>query len=213
MTPIAVCIPSIGKSSLLSPLVDVCVEEPGVEVIEVWDNSSTGTVHNSWPVPAETVYAPDFTIYDEFNNFAWAYNRTHHLAILNDDIAMPAGTIATLVSGFKQGNYGLVSVAPFLDADKGMVPVHGTRRQGGICSWAFVVRRNCWPDEGIDSRFKIWYGDDDLLYKMERTGWRIGMHWGASVHHLHSHTLSQTHWVAEAIGHDIDLWHNKLGRP
>lgn len=212
MTPVAVCIPSIGKSDLLRPLVEVCTGEPGVEVIEVWDNSSTGAVHNSWPMPAETIYAPDFTIYEEFNEFAWTYNRTYHLAILNDDIVLPPRTLHTLASGLDEG-YDLLSVAPYLDEDTGVVPAQGTRRQGGICSWAFVVRQGCWPEEGIDTRFKIWYGDDDLLWKMQRAGRRIGMHWGASVEHLHSHTLSQTHWVADAIGHDIDLWHNKLGRP
>lgn len=208
MTPIAVCIPSIGKSGLLASLVDACVEESGVEVVEIWDNS-TGTVHNSWPEPAETVYAPDMSIYDEWNSFAATYGGTHHLAFLNDDIVMAPGTLQAL-AGRLSVKYAAISVAPGLHPSSDLAhlrPAAGTFRQGGFCGWAFVVRRGAWP--GIDERFKVWCGDDDLVWKLRG---QVGVAEGVSVWHEQSTTLMSNPAFMQQGHRDLELWLS-MGRP
>lgn len=207
MADLAVCIPSIGGSgSMLQDLVDVVAAEPDVKVIQVWDNVGTCPTVTG----VEMVQAPGLTIYQEFNEFAWSHNKTHHLAYLNDDIVLRPGDLPKLASALSE--YGLVSGTERQDRT-GVRPVVGSYRMDGIRSWAFVVRQDCWPDEGIDERFKVWYGDDDLFWKIREAGHQLGVHEEVYVEHRHSMTISKLDWVAEAQGEDTRLWRGELGRP
>jgi hypothetical protein len=207
---IAVCIPSIGMSGgLLHPLVDRCLAEPDVDVVEVWDNQEVVA-----PIPGvDIVRAPGLTIYDEWNCFASTYGATHDLAILNDDIAMAEGTLPALagVAGFDMLSVAHHPNLPLVNPLR-VREAKGTFRQNGICGWAFVVRQGCWPEDGIDSRFQVWYGDDDLVWKLRRDGRRVGVHEGVSVRHEQSTTVNSLAWVPAAQAADGELWRS-LGRP
>lgn len=214
MTHAAVCIPSLGMSGhLLTDLLKVVGEEPVVDTVEVWINDFKPS-----PFWAEVFSsgvglrnAHGKTIYQEFNAFA-ASHPEEHLVFLNDDIVLQPGDIGRLVTAVEGGGYGLVS-GNDSPGGRRVREVSGTRRNGGIRSEAFVVGRGCWPPEGIDERFKIWYGDDDLLWKLEHAGHRIGVHEGVYVEHQHSTTSNQLDWVPAARVADGKLWHDELGRP
>jgi hypothetical protein len=210
---IAVCIPTIGRSDLLRPLVEVCLIEPQVEVIELWDNQDT--LQPVWPDGVEVVRAPGLSIYQEWNSFADKWGERYNLAFLNDDIEMLPGTLTALAYWLKV--LAIVSVGPRMDAARVDPPgnprlVDGTYRQDGVCGWAFMVALDCWPVGGIDERFKVWYGDDDLVWKLRRAGCVTGRLDGVTVRHEQSTTVNSLPWVAEAQAADAALWRS-LGRP
>lgn len=208
---IAVCIPSIGRSGqMLHDLVDMCWDE--ADVVEVWDNQDMVA-----PIPGvEIVRCPVDSIYAEWNFFAKEYGPSHHLAFLNDDIEMARGTLPALRRMCEAGA-GIASVSPGINLPKASEAcrprqVAGTFRQGGICGWAFMVARGCYPVEGVDERFRVWYGDDDLVWKMRANGHRAVRCEGLSVRHATSTTVNSLSWVLEAQAADAALWRS-LGRP
>ena len=212
MTPIAVCIPSIGKSGkMLDDLVNVCRSERRVAHISVYDNSPDGVL-------PDAIHRPGQTIYQEFNEFASTWDCRAHMAYLNDDIVMAPGTLDALAAEL-DGNedLGLVSV----DRQETQARVEprrvrrtqGTVRVGGINSWLFMVKRLCWPIEGIDERFQVWFGDDALIWKIKENGKEAAVLEGVSVEHRHSLTLNTIPGVAELQAADADLWHRQMGRP
>jgi hypothetical protein len=211
MSPIAVCIPSIGRSGqMLHDLIEVCKDE--ADVVEVWDNEETLA-----PIPGiEVIRSAGASIYAEWDAFARLYDDTHHLAFLNDDIEMARGTLTALRLACERGA-GMASVAPAPNIAKVQprwMPrsVAGTYRQGGICGWAFMVASHCYPSEGIDPRFRIWYGDDDLVWKVRANGHRAVRCEGITVRHETSTTVNSLSWVPEAQASDSAVWRS-LGRP
>lgn len=209
--PIAVCIPSIGRSGqMLLDLVEVCRDE--ADLVEVWDNEDTVA-----PIEGiDVVRYPVDSIYKAWNAFAEDYDDTHHLAFLNDDIEMARGTLRAMRRAVDRA-YGIVSVTPGRNAPKvsaGWFPeeVSGTYRQGGVCGWAFMVARHHYPSEGVDERFRVWYGDDDLVWKIRDNGHRAGVLHGVSVRHEASTTVNSLPWVPAAQAADTELWRS-LGRP
>lgn len=211
-TPIAVCIPSIGESGqMLHDLVEVCKDE--ADVVEVWDNQDTLAPISD----IEVVRCPVNSIYTEWNLFARDYGDTHHLAFLNDDIEMARGTLSALRRACETSGVGIASVAPSPNIAR--VPavcrprvVSGTYRQGGICGWAFMVAEGCYPHEGVNVDFQVWYGDDDLVWKIQANGHRAVRCDDLTVRHEASTTVNCLPWVPEAQAADSALWQS-LGRP
>lgn len=207
-TPIAVCIPSIGRSPLLMDLVDVVLDELDVdpEAVEIWDNSENEAYH-PW---APTIHAPDSTIYQEWNEFAKTYGATHHLAFLNDDIAMMPGTLQAFAlacdTGWQAASVAARPNEPRVDRAWHPRLARGTFRQGGLNGWAFMVAKGAYPPEGIDDEFQVWYGDDDLFWKMSRAGCRLCVLEGVSVYHETSTTVNSLDWVPAAQAADADRW-------
>lgn len=213
MNHVAVCIPSIGRSGkMLDDLVEVCLAERRVVYVGVYDNSDDATC-----LFRRTIHRPGWTIYEEFNEFGADWNTRAHMAFLNDDIVMAPGTLDAFAAEL-DGNtdLGLISV----DRDqhvtrckpKRVRRTTGTVRLGGINSWAFMVKINCWPHVGIDERFKVWYGDDDLCWKIEQMGKRVSVLEGVNAQHEWSMTLNTVPNVGELQAADGQLWHS-LGRP
>lgn len=218
MNRVAVCIPTVGKcGDMLRELVAVCLEEESVCKVELWDNSLDGALGDDWPIdekPLDIFYAPDMTIYQEWNWFARYWNNHADMAFLNDDIEMAPGTLNRLTEAMI--DYRLLSVAPnpneaLVGDSRAVREVAGTYRQGGICGWAFMVQQGCWPCDGVDERFEVWYGDDDLVWKMRRDTRPVGVLEGVSVRHEQSTTVNSLPWCQEAMVRDQKLW-RKLGR-
>lgn len=199
MTPIAVCIPTLGMSGeMLLDLVRVCSTEPDVIHVGLYTAS------------------PETSIYQKWNQFAAQWSEHAHMAFLNDDIEMMPSTLPVLASALV-GAMGMVSVAavpnePKINEHRHVRPVNGTYRQGGISGAAFVVRKGCWPTNGIDERFRVWNGDDDLVWKLRENGHGVAVHEGVTVRHVHSMTINALSWCAEQQGRDFALW-RELGRP
>jgi hypothetical protein len=212
MNYIAVCIPSIGMSGqMLDDLLGVCRLERRVVHISVYDNSQDGVL-------ADAIHRPGWTIYEEFNEFAATWRSRAHLAYLNDDIVIEPGTLDALAAEL-DGNedLGLVSVdrqaeTPRVEPRR-IRRTEGTVRMGGINSWLFMVKRHCWPLKGIDERFKIWYGDDDLIWKIRNdVGKEVAVVEGVSARHEWSMTLNTVPGVGSLQAADGELWRS-MGRP
>lgn len=211
MNYVAVCIPSIGKSgAMLDELITVCRRERRVIHVGVYDNSADGSCGQGMP-------RPGWTIYEEFNEFGALWNGHAHMAFLNDDIVMAPGTLDALAAELDgNADLGLVSV----DRDETQAKVRpkrvrrttGTMRQGGINSWLFMVRQFCWPRQGIDERFQVWYGDDDLIWKIKEGDKEVAVIEGVTTEHRHSLTLNAMPGVGELQAADGALWRS-MGRP
>lgn len=207
---VAVCIPSIGKSTLTGELVSVLRSEPEVNRIEIWDNSDG--FYSQTPWEGVTVFcAPGASIYREWNAFARIWSERDDMLFLNDDIEMAPGTVGALREALTEVD--LVSVASMpnrahVGASRWVRRCTGTYRRNGICGWAFMVRKGKWPSGGIDERFKIWFGDDDLVHKIARTGVLEGV----TVRHEESTTVNSIPNVDKLLAQDWNLWFKELGR-
>jgi hypothetical protein len=211
MNHVAVCIPSIGRSGkMLDDLIEVVLREKRVVFVGVYDNSADGLCHYKG-----TQRRPGLTIYQEFNEFGADFNNSAHMAFLNDDIVMAPGTLDAMAAEL-DGNddLGLISVArdastPACDPER-VRRCEGTVRMGGINSWLFMVKQENWHP--IDERFQIWYGDDDLVWKIRQSGKEVAALEGVTAKHEWSHTLVTIPNVGHLQAEDGRLWRS-MGRP
>lgn len=214
MTYIAVCIPSIGGSGkMLDDLIKVCLKERHVVYLAVYDNSDDATCHYH-----SAKHRAGLTIYQEFNEFGKDWSPKAHMAFLNDDIVMAPGTLDALANEL-EGNMGIGAISVGRETTEAVVHprkvryTSGTVRLGGLNSWAFMVRKGCYPWKGIDERFKVWCGDDALFWDIEnKMAKKLAVLEGVTVEHRHSMTLNGIPNVGELQAADMRLWHS-LGRP
>lgn len=215
-----VFIPTLGHSPVLFDLVDALNDDEWVSSIIVGDN---GVDLETWdalnwrdrdrhhmltlaPMRGQSLYA----MWNQA--FRWSAHKAGACAIMNDDIVLRPDVVGELFMALMENDLTLVSVDHGEGADRrarSVDVVHGTYRQGGIAGWCFMVKSASVPQ--IDERFRIWYGDDDLVWKVDQAGGRCGIARGVTVEHLESTTVSSVPWVSEAIAEDSALWAS-LGR-
>jgi GT2 family glycosyltransferase len=139
---------------------------------------------------------------------------TERVAILNDDILIPELMITHLEHALVRHHLTLVCPDYHRTLDEPRIPyrverVQGTYRHGGVTGSAFLLDAVRAPL--IDERFRIWYGDDDLVWKIHQEGGSIGILRGLPLDHLGSVTVNSVPWLPEAIRDDVALWES-LGR-
>lgn len=213
-TPVVAVIPTIGLSPLLDGLVYKLIEEgiPTRLYVNGPVRESILKIVEGWPHDGlvELHVMPDVSIYAEWNHGVhWACEVDSYALVMNDDIQIPdqlATSLADALDGHQE--YGVMGV------DSGSIlnsPPYGVRplshQQGNryaFSAWCFMARPEAWQD--IDERYKIWYGDDDLVWKTNSAGWFVGALQGTGVHHSVSTTTGQTPWVAHAAYEDGQLW-------
>lgn len=215
MTGVSACVLTLGLSPYLDDLLQHLLEE-GVTT-RLYVNADAPTegllrVVEGWPHGGliELAMRPEQTIYGEWNDAAaWAREREDCcLLLLNDDIAVPTGLLTELHLGLDaRPDYGLLTVERQMQLMRptDVTPKShqaGTRRE--LLTWCTVVRPEAWP--GVDPAYRIWYGDDDLVWKLNATGWKTGVLEGTGAVHHTSTTLGQTAWVNEAITEDDQRW-------
>jgi hypothetical protein len=156
-------------------------------------------------------HRPGQTIYQEWNEAAeWACSLDAHLLVLNDDID-PARHLSTALGTAldEHGSYGLISADaghPFPQSTIG-AELHpagfrlGARR--AFAAWAFIARPAAWQMIGD---YEVWYGDDDLIAKVEAAGWDVGYQRWTGVGHDTSCTTRQLPWTNEAVARDHARW-------
>lgn len=208
-------IPSIGSSPHLAKLLQTIYFE--VDEIILCDNS-VDDAEDSKPLAMAREVGVDVTfvanagetIYEGWNR---GIRRSTELrvpvAILNDDIVLPPESLraARMALTPKFGLMGLNYLNPHGKVDRfGEVRrVHGTFRTNGFGGFAFVLPPGS-PE--VDSRFRWWYGDDDLAQRVMATGKKLGVAMGAPVDHpTPSLTGNQQPWLAEAIAADTKLYY------
>lgn len=214
-------IPSIGESPYLPDLLTVLLADVEIGTVLVVDNSPHGHPSAVQVVATEGVEASiesgrlvlmksSGTIYDAWNRgIALASSLDEPVAVLNDDIVLPAGSLR--VAGRALLGYGLTlcgleytdrSLAP--PSESGIRDVFGTYRTGGFGGFAFVLAPGC---PSVDPRFRWWYGDDDLAERVKAVGGRMAVALGAPVQHPAPSTTGHRHgWTHEAVPHDAELF-------
>lgn len=215
MSGASACVLTLGLSPYLDDLLEHLVREQIPTRLYVNSDGVTESllyVLEGWPHEGllELAHRPGDTIYAEWNDAAaWAREREDCcLLLLNDDIAVPSGLLTELHLGLDaRPDYGLVTVAR--DAQV-MRPVdvtpksHGAGNRYELLPWCCVVRPEAWP--GVDPAYRIWYGDDDLIWKLNETGWKTGVLEGTGAVHHTSTTSHQFDWVPGAAAEDGQRW-------
>lgn len=213
---ILAAIPTLGHSDLLYPLVQCLAADPTVDAVRVYDNGieSPSLRAQIEQVPGvEIIDCPGHGLYAMWNNMiCWGRDIKANVSILNDDISMAEGTLGKMAKALRSEDRYWICGTNYqeLEGDEVIeVPV-GTPRNGGISGWAFMVRAEVCPL--IDEGFKVWYGDDDLFWKIKEAGGRACVAREAVVEHWTSTTINSLDWVGEAIAADAEKW-RALGRP
>jgi GT2 family glycosyltransferase len=143
------------------------------------------------------------------------------VCILNNDVVLAKGTFTHLAGPF--GNPRVAITYPnydlALEAGCGAVGVrhtHGTFRHGGMSGFAFMIRTIMldWLDQEplIDPRFKWWYGDDDLAFRLEAAGWLQTRVLGLPIEHTGGATTALHPEVQETITADQAHCQQKWGK-
>lgn len=217
MTGIVACIPTIGLSPYLDDLVHTLAIENEIPT-RLYVNSEHVTesllyIVEGWPHEGfiELIQMPGDSIYVEWNAaVVWARERLSHLLCVTDDVVVLPETAPELAAALDvRPDYGLISTDTALP-----YPAHSpsdvtaVSHQAGtryaFAPWCFIARVEAWQD--VDPRYRIWYGDDDLIWKVNAAGWKTGYLRGEGVTHHTSTTLHQLDWVPQAANEDGQLW-------
>lgn len=198
-------IPSINESPYLYDMLDVLHAEPCISRIVIVHNDDDPI---EFPVGVISIHAPTYTIYEGWNIGIRAGTvGNEHVALLNDDLILPPGSLTTALEGFDDPDYGLIGLN-YGEPGEGVKQVSGTYRTGGFGGFAFVVAPGC---PLVDPGFQWWYGDDDLAKRILQAGKKLGVHLGAPVKHPHPSTTGHYHaWTNAAIQEDerlfVSIW-------
>jgi len=217
------CVPTIGLSPYLEDLVydldyvsvrvrlyvnSEHVPESVIRLVEGWPAVDDP---NRWGRNPELVHVPGQTIYVSWNQAA-EYAREHdaYLLCVTDDVVLRRPLVGELAAALDvREHYGLISTDPMCGpGDWAPHDVVDTSHQRGnrymFATWCFIANPHKWVD--VDPRYQIWYGDDDLIWKMNAAGHGVGYLRGVGVTHHTSTTSSQLPWVHEAAAEDGQLW-------
>lgn len=217
MTGVVACIPTIGLSPHLDDLVHTLAIENSIPT-RLYVNSEHVTesllyIVEGWPHLGliELIHEPDDTIYVEWNKAAiWARERHSYLLCVTDDVVLLPETAPELVAALDvRPDYGLISTDIGVPhPSHAPSDVHAVSHQAGsryaFATWCFVARVEAWQD--VDPRYRIWYGDDDLIWKVNAAGWKTGYLRGEGVTHHTSTTSNQLPWIHAAAAEDGQLW-------
>jgi hypothetical protein len=214
---VLVCIPTIGAAgSITADLIETLLGEPDVNEIRIFDNSDTHSgidaldgykrkgVHFIWQ-PGETIYR--------------AWNECIQLAgsagvralILNDDVRIAPGTSAYMAACLDKSGAGVAGTDPTVGS-RAVIPdamvgerVRGTFRHGGITGNAFMIDPGVdWPHTLVHPDFVWWFGDDDLMFRVEKRA-TLCRCIGLGVEHIGGASSAAHPVVLESVERDREL--------
>jgi len=189
---IAAVIPTLGERPELMQLTTQLVAD-GVDMITL-GRPHEHNIHTTWNAGAHLA-------------LGW---KADYIAILNDDIKLPARTLATLQTAMHTYDYACAGVDPTakfgLPANPRITPVTGNvgDLMVGVTTWCFMVRASAWVD--IDEQYKWWYGVGDLFTKIIGNGGRLGRVTDLGIIHVGSATAARHPWTQEAKRQDGQRW-------
>ena len=226
--PTCVVIPFRNEAQMTSDLLISLREQGNYEAILLFDNGSgQEALDHLAPLLLEDpklrmFHRPEARIYEMWNE-GWSTALGEYpvvnVAILNNDIAIPAGFLQTLANVLRSSP-DIWAVYPDYDrsvADGthalGVRDTRGTYQHGGMCGWAFMLRGEA-ANEGlpyIDTQFEWWYGDDDLVRNVAQLGKRVCRVTGLPLDHIGEKTArnGENEWTHEAKGRDTTRFHQK----
>jgi GT2 family glycosyltransferase len=154
----------------------------GAERVFIFDNGSR------YRFPGST-HTPGATIHEMWNAglveaARAAGGRPHNVAVLNNDLEVHPGFLATLAEGLRSSDDNWIAYPNWQGLDipvRVAVPVDRTAGQS-MSGWAFMVR----GEVGLrfDEQFQWWYGDDDIQRQAEKAGGRVVCVGGVTCTHL-----------------------------
>jgi glycosyltransferase involved in cell wall biosynthesis len=215
-----IVIPVKNRLEITKQLIDELIAQAEYKKIFVYDNGSTdGTAEyiDGLGRGVERIWTPKMSIYEMWND-GWSrcqkLHRYPNVAILNNDIKIPKKFISTMATHLRKEK-GVWAVYPDYKKikrkpDGTITKTKGTYRKGGLSGFAFMIKGEM-PIEKIDTRFQWWYGDDDLVYKIEKKGYTAARINGLVINHISGASASQLENRAKKISEDKKLW-KSLGR-
>lgn len=157
----------------------------------------------------------EMSIYEMWNlgqNTALAEFGENYTAILNDDIFIQKNTLTALATaldndeqvGAISPDYGIIrGTEPYIDY------VTSTFGAGGLAGFAFMIRSSLMIR--IDTAFKWWYGDDDLVKQIEAQGKRVAILRNVPLDHKPGTSSKILGGLDHLIAQDRSYFNNKYG--
>jgi hypothetical protein len=215
-------IPSRSNEAMLSDLLNFLQNNnEGIDRVVVYDNgyeSQTGL--ELMKNHGDVIDARGWRFYSMWNH-AWmtAHEDGHDaVALLNDDIRLASWSLpnasTVLNSRADIGVVGLNYNKDIHDSSENPQPfreTRGTYKDGGIWGCAFIVKSSTWGKvPPIDEGYWLWYGDDELLQNMNRSGYVCGIANNAPVYHEASVTTNMFPDLLAKTNLDRDLYLSKF---
>lgn len=199
---IAAVVPTLGERPEMGDLAKQLVSE-GVDTLV-------------FGLPGENLHH----IWNQGAHMARDWRGADFVAILNDDIRLPAGTLAAMAGLMAEAGFACIGVdskAEFGIADDlraEAITGSGERLMEGVTTWCFMVKADAWHD--IDEQYEWWWGVGDLFEKIQIAGGKLGRARGIGIEHVGSGTASRHVWTKGAIARDEKRWresHSARRRP
>ncbi len=223
----SIVIPVRDNLHLTQSICDQLMDQPGWDVAHIFDN---GSEDDTWQYLNDLAYmdtrftpwfSPYRTIYEMWNmGFQFsADDGASSIAFLNNDITLSGGLIYAMSQVLEETtNVGIVYPDYHLRVGRGVHPgipryTHGTYRHGGMSGFCFMVRVGAisWRPL-VDSNLRLWYGDDDIAFSIEKAGWQQLRLTGWPVDHIGQATCNQHPEVFADIPDDKKYFEKKWGR-
>lgn len=232
-----VIIPTIGKDRMVVDLLQQITEmdDDAVRQVIVFDNGmdqATKDLCNFFP-NIRVINAYHKNIYEMWNMGVKEVLATHpndYIAILNDDLLLVSDKFFTkLVEPLDMmddvwatcGNYDVPGYAmgKYRDIEDFYRYTTGTYKDGGFAGFCFAIKGHAYL-KGLplfDTRFNIWYGDDDLVHNIHKLGKQTTMSNLALVEHLNGGSNSfgdRSRFSNEENAKDTEIymkkWHSHV---
>lgn len=150
-------------------------------------------------------------IWNQGAHLAREWRHADAVAILNDDIVLPARTLHIMYEAMIAGGFACVGVdqkasfgLPKDEIEVQEITGGVERLMLGVTTWCFLVDMNAWHD--IDEEYEWWWGVGDLFIKIQQAGGRLGEVKGLGIEHVGSGTATHHLWTEAAKLRDAKRW-------
>ena len=211
--PNYVVIPFRDKAELTLSLLDQLESQP-YECIFLYDNGSSDeeaqevmdgikhrrkvlllrangeSIHRMWNRGIERAHKD---VFSRVKNAPKDAVPCFNVTFMNNDLKIDAELIDRLALALRADD-GLWAVSPRYDdrPGVGVSKVHSTAGKGGMAGFCFMVKGEAF-NFGLpkfDEQLKWWYGDDDLVQNIEKSGFSVGLVHGTWAEHLEGGSLT-----------------------
>lgn len=187
-----IVIPVRNELHYTQAIVNQILEEEGWDSCFIYDNGSTDETPKylaSLDSRFTIVSAAGWGIYEMWTAGLDA-SKAKYVAILNNDIILGARFFTELAEIMERDEKVWIAYPEYTRpvaqglARRGVQYTKGTYRHGGMCGWAFMVRRERmdWRP-WVDPRLAWYAGDDDIAFETEKRGGLIAKAVGLPLDH------------------------------
>lgn len=208
---IAAVVPNRNGAGVLERCLDALAAAEGVnEVVVVDDGSTDGSGKRAAERPGISVLPSPGSGFAAAVNAGAAATQAEHLLILNSDCFVEPDTASRLAAALERdASLGLCAAALVREDgsraktfDRQVTMVRALREAvslhlpalpegSGVATVPFVplacalVSRRAWESiGGLDSRYRFYFEDHDLCWRLTRAGWKIAVDWEARAVHV-----------------------------